>query len=291
MRRTYVITGASLGIGAATTRLLREQGHRVIGLSRGGDIPADLSTPQGRIDGAHEAVRAAGGVVDAVIACAAAPATPASTVAVNFYGATEFLELLRPALARSTAPRAAVVSSMSSVRPSYPALVEALLTGDEDSAIALAEHLAADETGDDLVEAASKRALSQWVRQRSVTPRWAGAGIPLNAVAPGVVTSEKTMRLLSTPEATAYVDAMVPMPLNYHQPPEAIAHLLIWLTSPENTHCAGQTIYCDGGADAVIRGDDAWSWGDEQAGRYYAGVGVDDDDGSATAEDGRESER
>ena len=44
------------------------------------------------------------------------------------------------------------------------------------------------------------------------------------------------------------------------------------------------------GADAVIRGDDAWSWGDELAGRYYAGVGIDDDDGPAIAEDGRESE-
>ena len=38
--------------------------------------------------------------------------------------------------------------------------------------------------------------------------------------------------------------------------------LLIWLTSPQNSHLAGQTIYCDGGADATLRGDDVWSWND-----------------------------
>jgi hypothetical protein len=58
------------------------------------------------------------------------------------------------------------------------------------------------------------------------------------------------------------VDAAVPMPLNYHQPPESIANLLIWLTSVENTHLAGQVIYDDGGADATLRGDDIWSWND-----------------------------
>jgi hypothetical protein len=36
----------------------------------------------------------------------------------------------------------------------------------------------------------------------------------------------------------------------------------VWLTSPANTHMAGQTIYCDGGADATLRGDDIWSWND-----------------------------
>jgi hypothetical protein len=45
---------------------------------------------------------------------------------------------------------------------------------------------------------------------------------------------------------------------------ESIAKLLIWLTSEENTHMAGQTIYCDSGADASLRGDDIWSWNDPQ---------------------------
>lgn len=95
-----------------------------------------------------------------------------------------------------------------------------------------------------------------------MTPEWAGADIPLNAVDPGIVTTPMTADLLATPESTAGVDAVVPMPLNYHQSPEAIANLLIWLASEQNSHCAGQTIYSDGGSDVVLRGDDAWSWAD-----------------------------
>ena len=91
---------------------------------------------------------------------------------------------------------------------------------------------------------------------------WAGSGIPLNAVAPGTVITPMTRELLTTPEGAAMVDASVPMPLNYHQPADSIAKLLVWLTSAENTHMAGQTIYCDGGADASLRGDDIWSWND-----------------------------
>ncbi|MDO5496033.1 MAG: hypothetical protein Q4G64_09990, partial [bacterium] len=55
-------------------------------------------------------------------------------------------------------------------------------------------------------------------------------------------------------------------------PPESIAHLLIWLASPENSHCAGQTIYCDGGADVVLRGEEAWGWADERVMDYFQKV-------------------
>ena len=49
------------------------------------------------------------------------------------------------------------------------------------------------------------------------------------------------------------------MPLNYYLKPRQVAYLLAWLTSQENTHTTGQTIYIDGGADATIRGDNIWS--------------------------------
>lgn len=75
-------------------------------------------------------------------------------------------------------------------------------------------------------------------------------------MAPGTVITAMTKDLLATPEGLAMVDASVPMPLNYHQPPESVAYLLAGLTSTENTHLAGQVIYCDGGADVSLRGDD-----------------------------------
>lgn len=261
MSRTYVITGAGSGIGAATAQLLRERGETVIGVDlKGAEIDADLSTPEGRTSGVERAIDLAEGRIDAVIACAGISMPQPLTVKVNYFGVTEFLDQLAPTLATSESPRAVVVSSMASLQPNSPELVEALLSGDEDRAVDIGTALA--EAGPEqgyLNYPSSKRALSRWVRRACITERYAGAGIPLNAIAPGTVISPMTTELLSTPEGRAMVDQHVPMPLNYHSESIVLARLLAWLTSEENTHVTGQTIYADGGADASLRGDDIWS--------------------------------
>ncbi|MGX1694182.1 SDR family oxidoreductase [Microbacterium keratanolyticum] len=264
MTRTYVVTGAASGIGATTVRLLQERGERTIGIDlRDADIDADLSTAEGRTAAVAQAIEASGGVIDGVIACAGISAPKPITMSVNYFGVTEVLEGLLPALRASDTPRAAVVSSMASLQPNSARLVEAALSGDEAATLAVAEDLIAqDPRAGRAAYPSSKRAISRWVRRESITEKWAGAGIPLNAVAPGTVITPMTQELLNNPEGLALVDAHVPMPLNYHQPAESIATLLIWLTSVENTHMAGQTIYVDGGADATLRGDDIWSWND-----------------------------
>ncbi|WP_374929699.1 SDR family oxidoreductase [Kytococcus sedentarius] len=273
MSRTYVITGAGSGIGATTARLLREAGHTVIGVDlKGAEVTADLGTPEGREQAVADTLSAAGNGIDAVIAAAGVSAPAAITARVNYFGVTEFLERLRPELARSRAPRAVVVSSMSSLQPNHPDLVDALLSGDETRSVEIADQLAADERTTSLIYASSKRAISRWVRRESVTDDWAGAHIPLNAVAPGTVLTPMTEELLSTPEGRALVDAVVPMPLNSHQQAESIATLCVWLASAENSHCAGQTIYCDGGADVVLRGEDAWSWADQAVGEKFTEI-------------------
>lgn len=266
MSRTYVVTGSASGIGAATADLLRSQGHTVIGVDlANAEVDGDLSTPEGRLAAAEAAIVQADGAIDAVIACAGIAAPIAKTMAINYFGVTEFLTALLPALATSEAPRAAVVSSMASLQPVSAELVDAALAGDEPRALEVGGALAANPRSGFLNYSSSKRAVSRWVRRASVSPEWAGAGIPLNAVAPGTVITAMTAELLATPEGAAQVDAAVPMPLNGHQPASSIAELLVWLTSPANTHMAGQTIYCDGGADAVLRGDDVWSWNDAPA--------------------------
>ena len=261
MTRTYIVTGSASGIGAATAELLRERGEKVIGVDlRNADVEADLSTPEGRRDAADRAVELAGGSVDAVIACAGISAPVPLTVSVNYFGVTEFLDRLAPVLARSSAPRAVVVSSMASLQPNSPELVQAMLDGDEAEARRIGQELA--DQGPQvgyLNYPSSKRALSRWVRRASISELYAGNGIPLNAVAPGTVLTAMTRELLATPEGVAMVDASVPMPLNGHSEPVVIARLLAWLAGEENTHLAGQTIYADGGADATLRGDDIWS--------------------------------
>ncbi|MEO7349795.1 MAG: SDR family oxidoreductase [Terrimesophilobacter sp.] len=260
MTRTIVVTGAGSGIGAAAAQLMKDRGYRVVGVDlKNADVQADLSTPDGRVVAAKEAISAAGGTVDAVIAAAGIAAPTSLTVAVNFFGVTEFLAALQPALASSDSPRAVVVSSMATLQPVSDDLVDAMLAGNEAKAREIGDALAqrGPETGY-LNYPSSKRALSRWVRRESITPMWAGANIPLNAVAPGTVLTPMTTELLSSDQGRAMVDGAVPMPLNYHQKPEVIADLMAWLVSEENTHVTGQTIYIDGGADASLRGDNIW---------------------------------
>ncbi|KAM9864079.1 SDR family NAD(P)-dependent oxidoreductase [Leucobacter sp. BZR 635] len=264
MIRTYVVTGSASGIGATTAQTLRDRGDRVIGIDlAGAEVEADLSTNAGRLDAAKRATELADGVIDGVIACAGISAPIAKTISINYFGVTELLEALQPALAASAAPRAAVVSSMASLQPNSKEMVEAALSGDEAATLQIAESIVAQgPQAGYAVYPSSKRAIARWVRRESITPAWAGAGIALNAVAPGTVVTPMTAELLATEEGRAIVDSAVPMPLNSHQPAQSIADVLIWLTDAQNTHMAGQVIYCDGGADATLRGDDVWSWND-----------------------------
>lgn len=259
MSRTYVVTGSGSGIGKATARLLREQGHTVIGVDlKNAEISGDLSTPAGREKAVQE-VLAATPRIDAIIACAGISAPIALTVAINYFGVTEFIEGLLSTLAQSASPRIAVVSSAASLQPVNDELVEALLNNNEAQALVVGRTL--EEQGADVGYTnypSSKRALSRWVRRVSITKDYAGQHIPINAVGPGVVITEMTKELLATEEARQEVDKSMSMPLNYHAKDVDVARVLMWLTSKENTHVTGQTIFVDGGANVVMRGDDIW---------------------------------
>lgn len=255
MSRTYVITGAASGIGRATADLLRAQDHHVIGVDlRGAEVDADLADPAQREALPGKVEDAAGGAgVDAVLAVAGVALPSALTVRVNHFGAVATLEALRPLLASSSAPRAAVVASFSALQDNDAELVELLEAGDEPGAVARAEALAEQGLGH-LIYPSTKRSIAQWVRRTSVEPRWAGAGIPLNAVGPGIVLTPMTAPLMETEQGRAQLDAVVPMPLKGPFEPVVVARALAWLTGEENTHATGQVLFVDGGADVVIRG-------------------------------------
>lgn len=259
MPRISVITGSASGIGKATRELLEQRGERVIGVDiHDAEVVADLSTAEGRSALVDAVRKVGGGRIDAIYANAGLDTPTPATVAVNFFGAVATLEKLRPLLKESEAPRAVVVSSMAALFATDDELVALLTGGDEPGALARAEVLAKEPATGGQIYCSTKLALSRWVRRQAATAEWAGAGIPLNAVAPGVIATPMTAELIATEEARAALLKQVPMPLNGIADAVVVARLLAWLNSGENTHLCGQIVYVDGGSDAVLRGDSVW---------------------------------
>ncbi|MCL2482493.1 MAG: SDR family oxidoreductase [Propionibacteriaceae bacterium] len=255
MSRTCVVTGAASGIGQATANLLRSRGETVIGVDmHDTDVIADLSTPDGLAEMVTSVEKASGGSIDAVYGIAGVAHDTSLAVKVNFFGMVGTLTGLRPILAKSSAPRAQAIASMASITDHDEELVEAMLAFDREGAVARADAIA----GQNLIYGSTKRAFARWIRRNAATPDWAGASIPLNAVAPGVIRTPMTADMIATQEAETELLKTVPMPLNGIAGPNVVAELLTWLGSPANTHLCGQVIFIDGGSDVVIRGDSTW---------------------------------
>src|SRR5690625_5072258 len=169
MARTYVVTGAASGIGAATAKQLREAGHVVIGVDlQGTDIDADLSNETGRKAMAAAVAKKTAGKIDAIVAVAGVSTMSPLALKVNYFGMVETLELLRPLLADSDAPRAVAVSSMASFQPVDEEIVEACLNQDEESALAIAQ--SRDEQGQQLMYSTTKNAFNRGSGKASPSP-------------------------------------------------------------------------------------------------------------------------
>jgi NAD(P)-dependent dehydrogenase (short-subunit alcohol dehydrogenase family) len=270
MDRTYVVTGAASGIGAATTRYLRERGGRVIACDlHDADVIANLTTKEGRTELIEGVRRLSGGRVDGIVANAGGG--PAETsLQLNFFGAVATLEGLRPLLERSPAPRAVAVSSIASFGPVDQRLVEACLRMDEPAAIAAAWEFATRNGPVDKMTAAdatklagdlyanAKHALNRWCRRVAVKPDWAGAAIPLNVVAPGFIDTPAAAYIFSNPESNKAMQQMVPMRDAYPAHPDEMAAILAWCVSAENSLMTGQILFVDGGAEPLMRGENSW---------------------------------
>jgi NAD(P)-dependent dehydrogenase (short-subunit alcohol dehydrogenase family) len=256
MPRTYVITGSAAGIGKATGEILAGQGARIIGVDlRDADVIADLESPAGRQHMLDTVGQMSGGKLDGIIASAGLSSWFPSEmmVSVNFFGAIATLDGLRPLLRKGDRPRAVVLSSYSQITICDADLVDACLAMDEERARVLAEPMSRR-----ISYNCSKRAIARWVRRMAPSDAWAGAGIALNAVSPGITDTPQNAKMLSTPEGVERMKDAVPMPYHGIMTAEEVGRVVAWLATPESSAITGQMINIDGGAECVVRGDDIW---------------------------------
>jgi NAD(P)-dependent dehydrogenase (short-subunit alcohol dehydrogenase family) len=223
------------------------------------DIVADLSTPDGRRDAVARVTEQSGGVLDGVVTCAGLAALPGRAgsllAAVNYFGTVDLLEGLRPHL-RPGGAAVAISSNSTTVQPAIPAdLVEACLRHDEMLSAEIA-----DARGSLVTYPATKLAVAYWVRRNATGPDWAGSGIRLNAIAPGMIDTPMVAGMRADAKAGPMLD-MLPIPVGRPGRPEEIAAVVELLLGPDGTFFCGSVVFCDGGSDALLRTKDwpaAW---------------------------------
>ncbi len=250
--RTHVVTGAASGIGAATAAMLRDQGHRVITVDRHeADVVADLATAEGR-DAAVAGVQALTDVVHGLVPAAGlggfTDVDPALVTSVNFFGAVALVRGLRPQLAAAAGASVVLLASNSITgQPGWTVEVaSACLREDEEEARALASGVEAV-----MVYPATKAALAWWARREGIKPEWIGAGIRLNSVAPGKVSTAMTAQLAADPVFGPLSEGY-PSAIGRDGRPEEIAAPIAFLLSEASSLMVGTCLYVDGGTDAIL---------------------------------------
>ena len=241
---------------------------------------ADLGTADGRAQAIAAITESSQGRLDGLVTCAGYAGAPwragSLLAAVNYFGSIELLAGLRPLLlpaarrasrvgrrwpSAPTRPRCSRTSRRRWSRPAWRTTKE--------RARALA-----DEAGSLRTYPATKLAVAYWVRRQATGADWAGSGVRLNAVAPGMIETPMITDMRSDPDVGPLL-AMLPIPVGRTGRPEEIAALIDFLLGPEGGYFCGSVLFCDGGSDALLRPDDApapWDISPGDFGKDLSGV-------------------
>lgn len=254
----YAITGATTGIGAATRKMLMDQGHKVINIDiKDGDITADLAVKSERERALKELYTAAPDGLDCFISCAGVgPTEPAERIlSLNFFGAKEMTEGAYPLVLKKKGTIVVVSSNSANLPGLNTKLVDMMCDGGDEEAVR--------EEGKKLLgfqkqEAyqGSKFAIARWVRRNSSA--WAARGVRMNAIAPGATLTPLLEAGLADPIFSTGMKTF-PIPTHYGKEdfimPEEIAEVILFLAGPVSSAINGVVLYADGGTDGFLRSE------------------------------------
>lgn len=230
MRRRFVVTGATRGIGRATAARLAAAGHDVVGVARRGDptfpgtvVVADLFVAADRA-AAIEEIRASGPVDGLVNNAGIARGAALQDVRddeldeafdLNVRTAVEFARAFAGGMTEAGWGRIVNISTVATVglagRTTYAGAKAALEAMTRVWAIELAPH-----------------------------------GVTVNTVAPGPTATE-LFEAVYPPGSTARSDVLSSLPVGRIGRPEEIAALVAFLCSDDAGYLTGQNLRIDGG--------------------------------------------
>ncbi|MFE7776369.1 SDR family NAD(P)-dependent oxidoreductase [Streptomyces sp. NPDC057445] len=254
-QRVFIITGGGTGIGAATVRLLRADGHHVVISGRRPEPLFAIARETGAL--AHPADAADPGAVQSLV-----------DAAVTAYGRLDGL-VLNAGVGRAGAVgdladedweavmRTNVTGPFLLLRAALPQLLRA-----RGSVVAVASVSALRNGQANAAYATSKAALLQLCR--SVAVDYGRQGVRANTVCPSWVRTEMADRRMArfAEEAAlgdggvqaAYEEATRLIPAHRPGEPHEVAEAISWLLSPAASFVNGATLTVDGGVTAVDPG-------------------------------------
>ena len=251
---TYALTGSASGIGATLKEALAAQGHDLITIDiKDADIIADLTTQEGRESVIAAVLERAPDGLDGFVPLAGLGGGTAPDLLItklNYFGTVVLVEGLREALAKKSGTVVLLCSNSAPMIPENKEFMAALLAGDEEKTLALAESSVDAGTHYML----TKRALNYWMRRNLMA--YGREGIRMNAVAPGPTITPMTAPLFESEEYAPVMQSLLDKtPANRAAEASEIASGIMFLLSPAASMVYGTLLFIDGGYDAHVRPD------------------------------------
>ncbi len=250
--KTYAVTGAASGIGAAIKQQLIDEGHTVIAIDiANADIVADLGSDEGRKAAVKSVSEVAPQGLDGFVACAGVGShieNLALIPSVNYFGAVALVEGLRSLLATKKGA-VVLISSNSAPMETDSNYVDALLADQESTARSLACEMQGQPA-----YSGSKQALTRWMRRNNAN--YAALGVRMNAIGPGYTRTAMSAAVEDDPiYGPAIKEFVATIPLQRPGQPEDIAQATSFLLGDNASFISGSMLFVDGGHDALFRPD------------------------------------